>query len=63
MQTTSEKKFSEIALRFFSQAGITPDSKFKFIYNSTELYMDTNKTLNELGIKDKAKIDVIGKES
>ena len=63
MQTNLEKTFSEIASRFFSQADIIPNSEIKFIYNSKELYMDTNKTLQELGIKDGSKIDVIGKEN
>ena len=61
MEATSEKKFSEISSRFFTQAGITPNSQNKFIYNSKELYPDSNETLKELGINNGAIIYVIGR--
>ena len=60
MQTTSDTLFAELALKYFQKTGIDQKQDLpKFIYNSKSIPHDSCKSMEELGIRDGAKIDVV----
>ena len=54
-------KFSDLIYKFFLKCGIDENKRalYRFIFNSQIIQADNEKTLNELGIGDQCKIDVI----
>ena len=58
MQTFSNAKFADIALRYYTQAGIEKEIP-QFIYNSQVLSPKCQLTLDELHISDQARIEVV----
>ena len=60
MQAKTDMMFAEVALKYIQKAGInqTTDQP-KFIFNSSELCTDSCKSLDELKIRDGARIEVV----
>ena len=58
MQTYSNEKFANIALRYYSQAGMKGEFP-KFVYKAQVLPSESPLTLDELNIKDQARIEVV----
>ena len=59
MQTTPKTMFGELVQKYYAKVGISSADQPKFIFNSKELKTDSAKTLEDLRIKDGARIDVI----
>ena len=59
MQTTPKTMFGDLVQKYYAKVGISSEDQPKFIFNSKELKTDSAKTLEDLRIKDGARIDVI----
>ena len=60
MQAKSDMMFAELALKYIQKVGINQQNdQPKFIFNSANLVTDTCKTLEELKIRDGARIEVV----
>ena len=60
MQTTSDTMFAELALKYIQKVGINQQTdQPKFIFNSAELVTDSFKSLEDLRIRDGARIEVV----
>ena len=58
LQATPDMLFAEVVLEFFNRLNLPHDGKFKIYYNSTEIRMDSYKTLSELGIQNLSNFEV-----
>ncbi len=59
MQATGDMMFAELALKYYQKTGITNEDQPQFIFNSQSIPGDSFRTLNELNIRDGARIDVV----
>ena len=59
IQAQSKEMFAEVALRYMTKRGLAQDQAPKFFYNSSELKLESGKTLAELNIGNQANIDVV----
>ena len=59
VQGEKDMKFSQVAQRLMTKAGITEEQLPIFISNSTRIEHNEPKTLSQLNIKDQAKIEVV----
>ena len=60
MQTTSKTMFAELALKYSQKVGIDlRTDQIQFIFNSSLLKTDSCKDLEEMGIGNMARIDVV----
>ena len=59
MQTTPNTMFGELVQKYYAKVGISSDDQPKFIFNSKEIKPDSAKTLEDLRIRDGARIEVI----
>ena len=60
MQAKSDMMFAELVLKYIQKVGINMQTdQPKFIFNSAELFTDSYKTLEQLKIRDGARIEVV----
>ena len=59
IQSDSKIKFSELVNRFYSKAQIKEEKKPIFIFGTKIISEDSSSTLEQLGIHDQSKIDVL----
>ena len=60
MQTNSKMMFAELALKYSQKVGIDLKAdQIKFIFNSMEIKTDSCRELEEIGINNMARIDVV----
>ena len=57
IQMASNSRFSDIILRYYTQVGIEKEIP-QFIYNNRILSPESDLTLDQLNIKDQARIEV-----
>ncbi len=59
MQTTPKTMFAELVQKYYAKVDISSMDQPKFIFNSKELKSDSAKTLEDLKLRDGARVDVI----
>ena len=59
MQAKSDMMFAELILKYFQKTGMSEKEEPQFLYNSSSIPYDSCKTLDEIKIRDGAKIDVV----
>ena len=59
MQATGDMMFAELALKYYQKTGITNEDQPQFIFNSQSIPTDSCRTLDDLKIRDGARIDVV----
>ncbi len=59
VQAKSDEFFAQVAFKFIQKAGITDQNSVKYLYNNQELKINSPKTLAELNLRDRSKIDVV----
>ena len=56
---SSDMMFAEIALKFCNKRGLKAEQDLKFFHNSSEIKINSYKSLSELNIQHMSRIDVI----
>ena len=59
MQAKSDMLFAELALKYFQKTGMSQNDEPQFLFNSSSIPCTSCKSLDELKIRDGAKIDVV----
>ena len=59
IQAKSDELFAEVALRYMQKVSLDKNDVPKFFFNSSELKLESAKTLSELKINANAIIDVV----
>ena len=59
LQATSNMMFAELVMKYFQKTGITMDDQPQFLFNSQSIPYDSCKSLEDLKLRDGAKIDVV----
>ena len=59
MQAKSDMMFAELVLKYFQKTGISEKDEPQFLFNSSSIPHDSCKSLDEIKIRDGAKIDVV----
>ena len=59
LQAVSDQMFAELVLKYFQKTGITMDDQPQFLFNSQSIPYDSCKTLDDLKMRNGAKIDVV----
>ena len=62
VEGTPDMKFCELAAKFCTKANISPNEQPGFILNSVQLYLEDQRTLRELKLRDRSRIEVLLKK-
>ena len=59
IQAERNMKFSDLATKFCTKAGVTAADQPKFLFNSMQMGIDDQRTLEQLSIRDNTRIEVV----
>ena len=59
MQAKSDMMFAELILKYFQKTGMNENDQPQFLFNSQSIPYDSCKSLDEIKVRDGAKIDVV----
>ena len=59
MQAKSDMMFAELVLKYFQKTGMSENDQPQFLFNSQSIPYDSCRTLDDIKIRDGAKIDVV----